>query len=138
MSIETLLKESTKAMLILASAVSELSTNLEAMQSNNSKPPAAKTEVEQSNDSTPETEPEVEEPEVEEPTKKKAPAKKTSGEITEKQLKDLAKQKMSEGVKRADIKDMIEELDANSIADLDIAGRKVLFDNLSALGDDEL
>jgi hypothetical protein len=40
-------------------------------------------------------------------------------EVTAQQVKELAKKKMSEGVKRTTIKDLIIELKAESIADLD-------------------
>jgi hypothetical protein len=40
-------------------------------------------------------------------------------EVTSQQVKELAKKKMSEGVKRTTIKDLIIELKAESIAELD-------------------
>jgi hypothetical protein len=54
-------------------------------------------------------------------------------EVTAQQVKELAKKKMSEGVKRTTIKDLIIELKAESIADLDDKDLSVLYSNLEKL-----
>jgi hypothetical protein len=54
-------------------------------------------------------------------------------EITAQQVKELAKKKMSEGVKRTTIKDLIVELEAESIANLDDAGLAALYNQLEKL-----
>jgi hypothetical protein len=53
--------------------------------------------------------------------------------ITAKQVKELAKKKMSEGVNRTTIKDLIIELKAESIADLDEKGLISLYNQLEKL-----
>ncbi len=54
-------------------------------------------------------------------------------EITAQQVKELAKKKMSEGIKRTTIKDLIIELKAESIADLDDSGLESLYKQLEEL-----
>jgi len=54
--------------------------------------------------------------------------------IDAKAVKELAKKKMSEGVKRTTIKDLIVELKAESIADLDGDGLNSLYIKLAKLG----
>jgi hypothetical protein len=54
--------------------------------------------------------------------------------IDVKAVKELAKKKMSEGVKRTTIKDLIIELKAESIADLDGDGLNSLYIKLAKLG----
>ena len=53
--------------------------------------------------------------------------------ITIQQVKELAKKKMSEGIKRTTIKDLIIELKAESIADLDDDGLASLYTKLDKL-----
>ena len=54
-------------------------------------------------------------------------------EVTAQQVKELAKKKMGEGVKRTTIKDLIIELKAESIADLNDEDLAILFHNLEKL-----
>jgi hypothetical protein len=54
--------------------------------------------------------------------------------VDAKAVKELAKKKMSEGVKRTTIKDLIIELKAESIADLDGDGLNSLYIKLAKLG----
>ena len=48
-------------------------------------------------------------------------------------VKALAKGKIAEGIARSEIKDMIQELDVNTISELDLEGLKVLQTNLNNL-----
>ena len=54
-------------------------------------------------------------------------------EVTAQQVKELAKKKMADGVKRTTIKDLIVELKAESIADLDDEGLASLYKSLEEI-----
>jgi len=62
------------------------------------------------------------------------PVTTSTPKIDAKAVKELAKKKMSEGVKRTTIKDLIVELKAESIADLDGDGLNSLYIKLAKLG----
>jgi len=62
------------------------------------------------------------------------PVTTSTPKIDAKAVKELAKKKMSEGVKRTTIKDLIIELKAESIADLDGDGLNSLYIKLAKLG----
>jgi hypothetical protein len=53
--------------------------------------------------------------------------------ITAKQVKELAKEQMSKGIKRTTIKELIVELKAESIADLNDEGLSSLYKRLGSL-----
>lgn len=54
-------------------------------------------------------------------------------EVTAQQVKELAKKKMAEGVKRTSIKDLIVELKAESIAELNPEGLESLYKSLEEM-----